>query len=254
MLPSPPFVPEAARHAGSLILAAFDNGLFANVLQVLDAALLARSTGAALHVQWRRTPGQREFTYGSPGVDVWQRLFEPVHDSDEQRSSTGRSAQSYRVTNQLNPLLLAPSRNLYFTAPFLARHRVAYASVFADTIRPLPALLRRVDELDADARLVAARAAGGRVVGVHCRMVSPSAARAQAPGTMSPCSGKKVLAHLRAALEASAHNVLYVASDSSADATALTDAFGERCVLRKEVHRAPSVTIEEIIAASRDSG
>jgi hypothetical protein len=47
-------------------VAAIDNGLFANVLQVLEAALVVSTTGARLDIDWVRKPKMTDFTYVVP--------------------------------------------------------------------------------------------------------------------------------------------------------------------------------------------
>ena len=227
--PDQEITPPHLATASTLSVAAFNNGLFANVLQVLDAALLADGTGAALLVDWTCRHELTHF-YGEVDRDLWPLLFEPLPSIPR---SVGFPTE--HVTNRLNPLLLAPSRGLYFNSPFFATHRRTYGETFARTFRPLAHWMREINEVYEEPKLVAARSRGARVVGVHCRLTSAGAMRAQSTGTMVSCASSLDL--IRAALDPT--DVLLIASDAAEDAAAVVTAIGvERCVLRANVMRA----------------
>ena len=227
--------PRHLAAARSLVVGAFNNGLFGNVLQVLDAAVLAEGTAASLSVEWKRQEGHNHF-YGEVGHDLWPHLFEPLVPTRKQRHHLTKhgAAPLERVTNRLNPLLLAPSRGLYLAAPFFADHRRAYGATFNRTFRPVKRLMRKIDDITEQPKLAAARARGGRLIGVHCRLASAGAVRAQSTGSMVKCSNS--VEAIRAAL--GPEDVLFIASDAFYDAAAVVAAIGaERCVLRQGVVR-----------------
>ena len=232
----PPYVPPPLERATTIHVPAVDNGLFANMLQVLDAALIAEATGATLAIEWTRKMSFSQFTYGEPGTDIFASLFHV--DRDVQSYSAGRDHAAVPFPNRLNHLLLAPSRGLYASAPFFDRHRVAYGKALAYAFAPLPSVQKRIDS---HLSLLKDRAAeaGGRLIGLHCRQVAAPVQDAQSLASSS-CSDKALIDEL--AHELKFDDVLFVATDAVDAARTLVDAFGSRVILQDEVPRVSQAT------------
>lgn len=193
-------------------------------MQVLDGALVAATTGAKLEIDWVRTAEMSDFTYAKIGTDVWAKLFEKPEASDRAPTSSAQAS----LPNRLNPLLLAPSRGLYTTAPFFDRHRTAYHRVFSDTFRLLPKVQARIQPFLS--RFADIRDAGGTVYGLHCRMSTAAVSNAQSTGLVEPCSAPHILKDILARV--GEKDVLFMASDSATDVEIVTKALGMRSIVQ----------------------
>lgn len=128
-------------------------------------------------------------------------------------------------TDRPNPLLIAPSRQLYLTAPFFDAHRAAYATVAARVLKPRKHVTDRVQAL-VHGPFAAARAGGGRVVGLHCRADHDAVRRAF--GGFASCATAASKAAVAKAV--GAKDVVYIATDSIVDFTWCNAQYKERCL------------------------
>lgn len=215
-----------------------------NELQVLDSALVAATTGAVLDIQWTRTADMHDFTYGKVGTNVWAKLFKIPAAA----TRTPPSASEASMPNRLNPLLLAPSRGLYASAPFFKQHRAAYSTVFAETFQVVPKLQARLEPFLT--RFDEVREAGGQVFGLHCRMSTAAVSNAQSTGLVEPCGSTHILRQI--AKLVGENDVLFVASDSANDVAAVTKLLGMRSIVQGgSVLRA---TATELVETHQRSG
>jgi hypothetical protein len=169
---------------------------------------------------------------------VWPKLFEPsMYASHDRRHPTSSAMVS--VVNRMNPLLLAPSRGLYFNAPFFLEHRRTYQRVFQDTFklrRKLRNAMKPFEEKFANAR-----EAGGRVFGLHCRMATAAVSNAQSTGLAMPCASEEVLSTLTELI--GPDDILFLASDSSSDVDAVSQLLGDQCVYQVIARRSPAAPL-----------
>jgi len=161
----------------------YDNGMLANVLQVLDA-LMFKDPDATIDVDWGPRDGFKDFTYGHP-PNLWLEIFEPL-------SEDIRPGALFEMRQRVNPLFVAPSRELYFrNKKLFKRHRLAYGS-HAQRIRIADKdMLAELQSFEA--MFAETRSAGGAVIGVHFRTLSRHVVVAQA---VPPASIKEMMADI----------------------------------------------------------
>lgn len=142
-----------------------DNGLFANVLQVLDAILLSKP-GIPVLIDWQRVGTEGHFQYGPVGFDLFQHLFTRTHRC---RSATRQDACRPRVHDfrkRVNILFMNMLRGLIWKVPekdFQAlRH--CYHRAMQGALKPSALMTRKLSEVRET------WPTGARVVGVHKRL------------------------------------------------------------------------------------
>jgi len=219
-----------------------DNGLFANMLQVLDPLLLSHPESSVL-VDWQRKGTEGHFQYGPEGFDLWTHLFEHCSRCHSIAAESGGEAPSDAVvlTGRCNPVFMNMLRGYVWTLPeeALTDFRRRYAAASVGAVRPVPRVRDRVDEICGAWESTKAYA-----VGVHKRLGTPEVAacqlsqRAPAPSEFIACA--------RAALmkvEASTRRVVFLATDDLNAVEAFIDAFppdgsgGAQLVCRSGVKR-----------------
>eukprot|EP00041_Stephanoeca_diplocostata_P031222 m.968183 g.968183 ORF g.968183 m.968183 type:complete len:1001 (+) comp23915_c0_seq5:235-3237(+) len=216
-----------------------NNGLFSNVLTFLDAALVTETTGAALNVSWHCTKDLQHFRYcESDGEDVFHAVFLAIRSAKELPDSADR----FTIPNRINPLLLAPSRGLYFSAPFFNTHRQVYSRLIHKYLIPLPRVEKRMATVLS--RFKEVREEGGRVIGLHCRMITGPVSNAQSVGTVKPCGSESSIDTIQALL--GSNDLLFVASDSETEVHALLDSFGDQVITYLGVARSNDQSMSEV--------
>lgn len=203
---------EALHRAAALSTArrvyvlAHDNGLFANVLQLLDALLLAPSD-ASIHVDWRVARDNTDFRYGGPGADIFEQLFVlPLQGgSEEWAQSVGLAASAHSPKRQrtlqaeraaasngalvqagrVNPLFCSVFRGLLGSAwKAVPGLRQAYQAAWRRLGVRHPTALQ---ELAALVSGPLKRRPGQRLIGVHKRLDCPGVRRVQTAGELASC-------------------------------------------------------------------
>jgi hypothetical protein len=107
------------RTARKILVVQYDNGFFANFLQVLDA-LAHAPRGCKVFVDWTLTGNEKHFRYGAPGTNIWDAIFEPLSSREEFDAAPG---DAFVFKTRLNPLLASFGRAL------LCRRNRAFRSV-----------------------------------------------------------------------------------------------------------------------------
>lgn len=160
-LPAPPVYPIDLIDADIVVIPVVDNGLFANVIHVLDGMVMMSSTAHPVP-QWTRQDKFLDFKYVPVGQDLWPKLFAIPRNSEVQ----GNLAV---FKSRINPLLKAPNRGLYFRkgspweAQRLAYHRQASKLKVVDE--------HAVELIEYWKQTLVPRP-GGKVVGVHYRLLT----------------------------------------------------------------------------------
>merc|ERR1712100_49127 len=95
-----------------------DNGLFANVLQVFDALLLAKP-GSYVLVDWQRKGTEGHFQYGPKDLDLWSHLFK---NTDRCRSLATESrgeapATAVKIPGRISCVFMNMLRGYVWTIP-----------------------------------------------------------------------------------------------------------------------------------------
>lgn len=200
-----------------------DNGLFANVLQLLDALLLARP-GATVLVDWQRKGAEGHFQYGPAGFDLFEHLFEQTdrcHSVAEEPFGRRRE----RVVEQpkrVNCVFMNMLRGFLWTLPDedLDRFRRGYKKAMERALIPVDPILEKVDQECSQ------WPQGARVVGVHKRLDTREVAACQlsqrAPHT------SEFIENARAVLATTPPHipqVIFLASDDAAAVKLFQKAF-----------------------------
>lgn len=219
--------PEVEQGYAAVLVPYHDNGLFANVLQVLDMVVLAHPSVPVL-VDWRRVGAEGHFQYGASGFDLFEHLF----DTSSKCGSVARhpgSLQGKQVSTQpgrVNPVFKNMLRGLMWTMPpkDLDALRHAYvAAAAARFFRPSPRILRFVEEACA-----LWPKAATRVVGVHKRLGTHEVAHCQL-SQRAPTS-VEFITRVRALLADTPGNaVVFLATDDASAADDFQEAFPLGC-------------------------
>lgn len=149
-----------------------DNGLFANVLQVLDALLVLRPSAPVL-VNWQRQGSEGHFQYGPSGLDLFARLFRPrarCRSAGPEEAPEG----AYELGSRINLVFLNIWRGYFWTLPegLQTELRARYAEA-AKALCPS-------SRMTAEAQRVAEGwGKDAYVVGVHKRLGTPQVAACQ---------------------------------------------------------------------------
>lgn len=151
-----------------------DNGLFANVLQLLDALLLSKP-GVPVLVDWQRSGGEGHFQYGPVGFDLFHHLFASTKRC---RNATWQDGQRSRLNDfrkRVNILFMNMLRGLIWKVPekeFQAL-RNCYHRAMQGALQPSPLMCRKLQEV------CDTWPEGARVVGVHKRLGTNEVAACQ---------------------------------------------------------------------------
>ncbi|CAE7847375.1 kmo [Symbiodinium microadriaticum] len=189
-----------------------DNGLFANILQLLDALLLAKP-GAPVLVDWQRKGGEGHFQYGRIGFDLFEHLFSRTQRCRSWgKYSADRRLQSssYNMNKRVSILFMNMLRGLIWSVPpkdFQAL-RVGYHRAMQGALTISPLISRRVREVT---ETWPERA---RVVGVHKRLGTNEVAACQLAQRNPP--PEEYLEAAKALLQQTppgVQQVLYLATD-----------------------------------------
>lgn len=206
---------------------ACDNGLFSNVLQLLDAALLAEILGKSLSVDWIRKPSFSEFTYGEFNQDIFASLFEKLPLIQESNNS-----KIYHFNNRINPLLLAPSRGLYPKTNFYNKHRLIYSEILKKTFKLLPNIQEKINFFTN--KFDEIRKNNGKVFGVHCRLTLPPVILTQSQNVISGDSDKFIDLLKQ---NIGDNDYIFLATDSTLAYDKITKIFPNRCIVQNQVKR-----------------
>lgn len=159
-----------------------DQGLFTNLIEVMESLSIAESTGAHLVIDWRRTGTESHFVYGSHDFDLLGYLFEQ-HDgffnaaSQDQGLPPSQDDENDPMKgNPYNPFFYSNVRGLLWRSRHLSEMRASFAAAAgAHLLRPTA-----VVKAEVDATLQRARSAGTRfVLAVHKRVATPGVAAIQ---------------------------------------------------------------------------
>lgn len=199
--------------AHSLVLGPYhDNGLFANVLQLLDLLCLVRADATVL-VDWRRKGDEGHFQYGPADFDLFAHLF---RQNARLRSRTDADPEALVVHGRVNPAFLNMLRGYLWTMPpaDLAFFRRCYGDAAKD-LRPSAHIEQRLEEVGWPS---------GHVVGVHKRLGTPEAVACQLTQRMP--SAKEFIAKARGLLsQVAGRRAVYLATDDAEAARAFAAAF-----------------------------
>lgn len=197
-----------------------DNGLFANVLQLLDALLLSKP-GVPILVDWQRRGVEGHFQYGPVGFDLFQHLFARTTRC---RSATRHDSHRSRVNDfrkRVNILFMNMLRGLIWKVPdkdFQAL-REGYHRAMRGALVPSPLMCRKLKEVRDT------WPEGARVVGVHKRLGTNEVAACQLAQRNPP--PEEYLAVAKALLQRTppgVPQVLYLATDEVQTAEAFRKA------------------------------
>ncbi|CAE7660922.1 kmo [Symbiodinium sp. CCMP2592] len=189
-----------------------DNGLFANILQLLDALLLAKP-GAPVLVDWQRKGGEGHFQYGPIGFDLFEHLFsrtQRCRSWGKYSADRRLHSSSYNMNKRVSILFMNMLRGLIWSVPpkdFQAL-RAGYYCAMQGALTISPLISRRVREVT---ETWPERA---RVVGVHKRLGTNEVAACQLAQRNPP--PEEYLEAAKALLQQTppgVQQVLYLATD-----------------------------------------
>jgi len=192
----------------TVVVTYHDNGLFANVLQLLDALILAKPRATVL-VDWQRQGQEGHFQYGAVGFDLFEHLFART----ARCRSLGRQdlqRRAFDFSKRVNILFMNMLRGLIWGVPakdFQAL-REGYHRAMKGALQPSPLMSRRVREV------TETWPEGARVVGVHKRLGTNEVAACQLAQRNPPpleylAAAKAILAQTPPGVP----QVLYLATD-----------------------------------------
>eukprot|EP00933_Yihiella_yeosuensis_P026821 TRINITY_DN20839_c0_g1_i1.p1 TRINITY_DN20839_c0_g1~~TRINITY_DN20839_c0_g1_i1.p1 ORF type:complete len:282 (-),score=53.85 TRINITY_DN20839_c0_g1_i1:102-947(-) len=143
--------PGPVAAAGGLTARYHDNGLCANLLQVLDA-LFIRPPGTKVFVDWRREGSEGHFQYGHPGLDLWSELFENSESCCSKQAAVGSGnavspSDFPLLRTRLNPLFSNMCRGWLWTLPTprLESLRSSYYRRAVSLLKPTAHVLDQVE-------------------------------------------------------------------------------------------------------------
>eukprot|EP00439_Symbiodinium_sp_Y106_P070576 s3234_g12.t1 len=153
--------------AYSAVLAPYhDNGLFANVLQVCDALLLAKP-GVPVLVDWKRKGSEGHFQYGPEGFDLFGHLFEAGERCRSASEVPSERSESLSMPGRINCLFMNMLRGYFWSLPddALKELRLRYAAAIR-VLQPAQHVQRKLD----DCTSWGEEPLEALVVGVHKRL------------------------------------------------------------------------------------
>ncbi|CAE7440744.1 kmo [Symbiodinium sp. CCMP2456] len=180
-----------------------DNGLFANVLQVCDALLLAKP-GVPVLVDWKRKGSEGHFQYGPEGFDLFGHLFEA---GERCRSAIEVPSESLSMPGRINCLFMNMLRGYFWSLPddALKELRVRYAAAIR-VLQPAQHVQRKLQECTSWGE-------EALVVGVHKRLACSEMVACQLSQRAPSCA--EFIAKARKILSASEkqRKLIFLATD-----------------------------------------
>lgn len=215
------------RTARRICIEHHDNGFFANVLAVLDVLAHARP-GCEIRVDWTLRGVERQFRYGEVGSNVWNLIFDPLHEPEEV-AAPGNDVLHLR--GRLNPYFLSRARDILARDRRFPGLRVSLNRIITERVHIHNQFV--LSEVES----YRGRMAGRLCLGVHKRLSIPSVADNQESFRMP--SNEDVLEAVQEIMRRSPElgMLVYLATDDADCVEIFSRQFGQRLICRPDVQR-----------------
>lgn len=207
----------AVQLSSQIVIKHHDKGLCANILAVLDT--LSVSPHASIFVDWTPNGKECDFTYGNKGENLWNELFEPIHD--------GKSfLDPIIIDGRICPLSSFKGRN----AIQCSSEWTNYRSVRNMALNKYLILKnqRCINHINHVKSLIGNK----DFVSVHRRLPSPEVARYQLNGRV-PDIDAFITATEMELMKLGGSNMIFLATDHQDSALQFQRRFGKKLIIRK---------------------